>query len=115
MQKRHTRFTVLLVSCRRLRPAGRVADVARVAFTANLKRHVDCPTVEVAGATVAEVLERVFTDYPRLRGYIVDERGVVRKHMTVFVDGRQIADRDRLSDPVGQNAEVYVMQALSGG
>lgn len=89
--------------------------MARVAFTANLKRHVDCPTVEVAGATVSDVLERVFADNPRLRGYVVDERGVLRKHMTVFVDGRQIADREQLSDPVAPNAEVYVMQALSGG
>lgn len=89
--------------------------MARVAFTANLKRHVDCPTVEVAGATVSDVLERVFADHPRLRGYVVDERGVLRKHMTVFVDGRQIADREQLSDPVAANAEVYVMQALSGG
>lgn len=89
--------------------------MARVAFTANLKRHVDCPTVEVGGATVGDVLERVFADHPRLRGYVVDERGVLRKHMTVFVDGSQIVDREKLSDPVAPNAEVYVMQALSGG
>jgi hypothetical protein len=35
--------------------------------------------------------------------------------MMVFVDGRQIADRERLSDPVGPHSELYVMQALSGG
>lgn len=89
--------------------------MARIAFTTNLKRHVDCPTREVAGATVAEVLERVFADNPRLRGYVVDERGVLRKHMNVFVDGHPIADRTTLSDPVAPHAEVYVMQALSGG
>lgn len=89
--------------------------MARVAFTANLKRHVACPTVDVAGATVGEVLERVFADNPRLRGYIVDERGVLRKHMAVFVDGRQLVDRTTLSDRVEPQTEVYVMQALSGG
>jgi hypothetical protein len=89
--------------------------VARVAFTPNLKRHVECPSVEVTGATVREVLERVFSDNPRLRGYVLDERGVLRKHMVVFVDGRQIEDRERLSDSVGPRSELYVMQALSGG
>ena len=84
-------------------------------FTQNLKRHVDCPAVEVSGATVREVLDRVFADNERLRGYVVDERGVLRKHMTVFVDGEQITDREKLSDPVGPRAEIYVMQALSGG
>lgn len=86
-----------------------------VAFTQNLKRHVECPTVAVEGSTVHEVLERVFAENPRLRGYVVDERGVLRKHMVVFVDGNQILDRERLSDAVGPRSEIYVMQALSGG
>lgn len=86
-----------------------------VHFTANLTRHVSCPTVRVDGATVAEVLEAVFQQNPRLRGYVVDEQGAVRKHMNVFVDGRQVSDRARLGDPVQSESEIYVMQALSGG
>lgn len=89
--------------------------MADVAFTPNLQRHVECPRREAPGATVREVLEAVFADNPRLRGYIVDERGALRKHMTVFIDGGQIRDRERLSDPVGPRSEIYVMQALSGG
>jgi hypothetical protein len=89
--------------------------VAVVAFTENLRRHVACPTVEVSGETVRAVLERVFDDNPRLRGYVLDERGVLRKHMVVFVDGRQISDREKLSDRVEPRSELYVMQALSGG
>ena len=89
--------------------------MAEVTFTPNLRRHVDCPTVEVPGQTVAEVMARVFADNPRLRGYVVDEQGHLRKHMVIFVDGQQIADRERLADPVGPRSELYVMQALSGG
>jgi hypothetical protein len=89
--------------------------MAEVVFTPNLARHVACPDRAVPGATLREVLDRVFADNPRLRGYVVDERGVLRRHMTVFIDGRQITDRERLSDPVGPASEVYVMQALSGG
>jgi len=89
--------------------------MADVAFTPNLQRHVECPRRDVPGTTVREVLEGVFADNPRLRGYIVDERGALRRHMVVFVDGRQISDRERLSDRVGPRSEVYVMQALSGG
>lgn len=89
--------------------------MAEVAFTPNLQRHVECPRREAPGATLRDVLDRVFADNPRLRGYIVDERGALRKHMTVFIDGRQISDRERLSDPVEPRSEIYVMQALSGG
>jgi hypothetical protein len=91
------------------------ARVAEVVFTPNLRRHVECPTTSVAGATVREVLERVFADNPRLRGYVLDDQGALRRHMIVFVDGQQVTDRDRLSDAVAATSEVYVMQALSGG
>ena len=35
--------------------------MASVRFTANIQRHVACPDAEAAGATVREVLDRVFT------------------------------------------------------
>ena len=89
--------------------------VARVVFTANLQRHVECPPVSVPALTVHEALSQVFESNPRLRGYVVDERGALRKHMSVFVDGELIRDRADRSDPLTLGSEVYVMQALSGG
>jgi hypothetical protein len=86
-----------------------------VVFTRNLQRHVPCPPTSVPGATVAEALSAVFAENPRLRGYVVDERGALRRHMAVFVDGEQLVDRERLSDPIAADGELYVMQALSGG
>lgn len=89
--------------------------MATVSFTPNLARHVECPASRVEGETVRAVLDRVFADNPRLRGYIVDETGALRRHMVIFIDGDQIDDRETLSDPVRPASEVYVMQALSGG
>jgi molybdopterin synthase sulfur carrier subunit len=89
--------------------------MARVVFTANIQRHVVCPPSEVSGRTVREVLDAAFAGNERARGYVLDEQGALRKHMLVFVDGAQVTDRDGLSDPVPAGAEVYVLQALSGG
>jgi hypothetical protein len=86
-----------------------------VHFTETIQRHVPCPPTTVDGATVREVLDAVFASIPRARGYVLDEQGELRKHMAIFVDGRMIRDRSRLTDAVGPDAEVYVMQALSGG
>jgi hypothetical protein len=86
-----------------------------VRFTVNLQRHLASPEREVSGVTVAEALEAVFAEHPQLRGYVVDEHGALRHHMVVFVDGRQITDRDGLSDTVHPTSEIYVAQALSGG
>ncbi len=89
--------------------------MAHVVFTKNLQRHVPCPPTNAPGTTVKEVLDHIFNEIPRLRGYVVNERGAVRKHMTIFLDGELITDRRTLSDPVKENSEIYVMQALSGG
>jgi len=89
--------------------------MARVCFTPNLQRHVAAPEAVAPGATVREVLDGVFAANPRLRGYLVDEQGALRKHVSIFVNNLPIADRARLSDPVAPDAEIFVMQALSGG
>ncbi|GJL80370.1 MAG: hypothetical protein DHS20C01_00040 [marine bacterium B5-7] len=87
-----------------------------VNFTPNLRRHVNCPTTQVEGETVAEVLDKVFEAEPLLRGYVLDEQGILRKHMIIFLNGTALKDRKRLSDPVpNTDSEIFVMQALSGG
>ena len=86
-----------------------------VNFTPNIQRHVACPPTDAAGSTVREVLDAVFAGNPRARGYILDEQGVLRKHMVIFLNGTAIRDRDRLSDAVTPRDEIYIMQALSGG
>ncbi len=76
---------------------------------------MECPPAEVQGTTVREVLDARFAKNERARGYVLDEQGALRQHVVVFVNGEPIRDRVRLSDPVRGDAEVYVMQALSGG
>jgi hypothetical protein len=89
--------------------------MAEVHFTANLQRHVACPQVRAEGGTVREVLDRVFAENAILRGYVLDEQSALRKHMGIIVDGVVLRDRERLTDPVGPDSRIFVMQALSGG
>lgn len=86
-----------------------------VSFTPNIQRHINCPPSNVQGETVRQVLDALFEGNPRARGYVLDDQGAVRQHMNVFVDGRQIRDRQHLTDPVARDGEIYVAQALSGG
>ncbi len=87
----------------------------KVIFTDNLKRHVDCPPMDVGGDTVRAALAQVFEINQKLKGYIVDDQGRLRKHMLIAVDGQMIHDRIHLSDKVKPDSEIYVLQALSGG
>lgn len=86
-----------------------------MSFTANLRRHVECPPATVVGPTVAACLGAYFADHPRARSYVLDEQGAVRRHVVVFVDGEQLLDPATQSDPVRDDGEIVVMQALSGG
>jgi sulfur-carrier protein len=89
--------------------------MARVIFTQNIQRHVGCPESEAGGRSVREVLDNVFAANPQARSYVLDDQAALRRHMTVFVDGRAVRDRARLSDPVAAGSTIYVFQALSGG
>jgi hypothetical protein len=89
--------------------------MAKVFFTTNIQRHVVCPQTEAPGSTVREVLDAVFAGNPQARSYVLDDQAALRRHMTIFVDGRTIRDRMRLSDRVTEKSSIHVFQALSGG
>ena len=84
----------------------------RVVFTSHLQRFVDCPEHQVGGDSVRAALTQVFDANPRLREYILDDQGRLRKHVIVFVDGRRTRE---LNDSVSSNSQIHVLQALSGG
>jgi molybdopterin converting factor small subunit len=100
---------------RGLKTSPFITDMPLVEFTANLAHQTSAPACKVAGATVGEALANVFAANPSLRGYVLDDQGAVRRHVVVFLDGTAIRDRTGLSDPVREDSEIFVMQALSGG
>ncbi len=69
----------------------------------------------VQGGTVREVLDALFAVCGVLRGYVTDERGALRHHVVVFVDGVAVRDKESLTEIVPASGEVYIFQALSGG
>jgi molybdopterin converting factor small subunit len=85
--------------------------MVRVVFTQNLRRHLAAPVGTVEAASVAGALDRVFADNARLRGYILDEQGRLRRHVVLYRNG----DKVPLDAPLAAGDELYVMQALSGG
>ncbi len=87
-----------------------------IRFTSALRRFFpSLKEQEVAGGTVAEVLEEAEALYPGLKDYVLDEQGRLRQHVNIFLGGELIEDKERLQDKVGEKDEVYVFQALSGG
>ncbi|MES2714719.1 MAG: MoaD/ThiS family protein [Pseudomonadota bacterium] len=89
--------------------------MARMVFTPQLRRFLDVPELQVAAGTLRAALNQAFATQPRLAGYVLDDQGHLRANVVVFIDGRRVADRVALDDPIGPGSTISVLQALSGG
>jgi sulfur-carrier protein len=69
-------------------------------------------TVEVSGATLAEVLGDLERRFPGIRFRMIDEQSRIRPHLRLFVNLDEARD---LSAPVRGGDTVHVICALSGG
>jgi molybdopterin converting factor small subunit len=67
--------------------------------------------VELQGATVAEVLQALEREHPDVKGWILDERGLIREHINVFVN----REYGREETAVGPEDRLHVLPAISGG
>jgi len=90
--------------------------MATVRFTYALKRFFPgLQEIQINAFSVKELLDAIEEQHTGLKGYVVDERGQLRKHVNIYVNNSHIKDEKELSDALTGNCEVYIMQALSGG
>lgn len=67
--------------------------------------------IEVTGNTVATALQALEQQAPKLRGWVLDEQGQLRRHVNVFL-GDSLAE---LEEPVAAEDRLHILQAISGG
>ena len=65
----------------------------------------------IEGGTVGELMGELERAHPAVGGWILDERGLIRRHINVFVNG----ERMREDAPVSSEDRVDVLPAISGG
>ena len=66
---------------------------------------------DVGGATVSELLVELERTHVALEGWILDERGVLRRHINVFVNGERV----KQDSAVASGDRVEILPAISGG
>lgn len=85
-----------------------------IEFAPHLRRHVDCPSQTVVQLDLRAALEEALLAAPGLRHYVLDDQGAIRAHVAVFINGERISQTDT-NQPLMNDDQVYVVQALSGG
>lgn len=67
------------------------------------------------GQTVAELLDRAFSGHRILDAKVRDERGAIRPHVKVFVNGEDATRSQGAAMAVPGGARVHIVNAVSGG
>jgi molybdopterin converting factor small subunit len=65
----------------------------------------------IEGSSVGELLRELERAHPAVGGWILDERGLIRRHINVFVNGEQAGE----DTSVGPDDRIEVLPAISGG
>ncbi|MGH8959629.1 MAG: MoaD/ThiS family protein [Jatrophihabitantaceae bacterium] len=75
--------------------------------------HVDLALAD--GANLADLLDALEADRPRLARRIRDEQGELRRFVNVYVDGEDARTCGELGASVPAGAEVLILPSVAGG
>jgi molybdopterin converting factor small subunit len=71
--------------------------------------------VSADGATLADVLDSLDTDYPGIKGRVLDDNGALRRFVNVYVGEEDARFSGDLSTPTPEGAKVSIIPAVAGG
>ena len=71
--------------------------------------------VSVEGATVAEALTNLDTEFPGFRDRIYDDSGNLRQFINIYVNDSDIRFSHGLETPINERDELSIVPAVAGG
>ena len=72
-------------------------------------------SITVPTGSVGAALDSINEQAPGFIDYILDERGVLRRHVKLCINDTIVIDRKALTDQLKSNDTLFIFQALSGG
>ncbi len=71
--------------------------------------------VEIAGNSVAEILDNLATAHPGIKERICDEQGEVRRFINIYVNEEDIRFLTGKETPLKEGDEMSIIPAIAGG
>ena len=71
--------------------------------------------IDRGAATLTDALALLWKECPGARDRVLTERGEIRTHINIFVDGENIRYAGELAAPVHDGSEIIILPAVSGG
>ena len=90
--------------------------MATVRIPAALRDYTDGrAAVDVAAATVAEALDLVARQHPRLRRHLYTEQGGLRSYVNVFINEEEIRTLDGVDTRLAATDTLMIVPSIAGG
>ncbi len=71
--------------------------------------------VEIAGSSVAEIIENLGAAHPGVKERICDEQGEVRRFINIYVNEEDIRFLTGKETPLKEGDEMSIIPAIAGG
>jgi molybdopterin synthase sulfur carrier subunit len=71
--------------------------------------------LDVAGATIGELITRLTEQHPSLRQQLLADDGGLNRFVNVYVNGQDVRYLQGLDTPVEDRDEVRLLPAMAGG
>ena len=71
--------------------------------------------LDTGAGPLSHALALLWAECPGIRDRVLDERGRVRPHINIFVDGENIRYSGQLETALRADSEVFIIPAVSGG
>src|SRR3954452_8344228 len=72
-------------------------------------------TVEVSGATVADALTQLTTQFPNIKKNLFNEQGKLRSFVNVYVNDEDIRYLDKDATKLAGNETIAIVPSIAGG
>ncbi len=71
--------------------------------------------VEIAGSTIAEIIDNLGEAHPGIKERLYDEQGEVRRFINIYVNEEDIRFLTGKETPLKDGDEVSIIPAIAGG
>ncbi|KQY60363.1 molybdopterin synthase sulfur carrier subunit [Aeromicrobium sp. Root495] len=75
----------------------------------------DSSQVSAEGATLADVLDSLESQYPGIKARVVDENGKLRRFVNIYVAEEDVRFTDGLATTTPEGTQISIIPAVAGG
>ena len=71
--------------------------------------------LDVARPSVADALDELMREHPRLKRHLYTEQGTLRDYVNVFVNENEIKTLAGVNTPLAEHDTVFIVPSIAGG